>query len=149
MLSRSVIGGTSVTLYTFPVQPFTEGSWNHLRVEKSLTSPIQRYAKNLRRLIELHELSVAQVADRAKVIPKQVYNLLNASHDPRLKGLEKVAQVFGLSAWQMLAVDLDDKPGDAKQIMALLERFSASDESGRKTILQVAEIAATKPGKVA
>jgi transcriptional regulator with XRE-family HTH domain len=116
-------------------------------MEKSLTSPTQRYAKNLKRLIEMHEMTVAQVADKAKLVPKQVYNLLNASHDPRLKGLEKVANVFGLSAWQMLAVDLDEKPGDVKQTLKLLELFSASDSSGRHTILQVADIASTKPAK--
>lgn len=147
MLSRSVIRGSCVTHYTVGVQPITEGSWNHLQMEKAPTSPTQRYAKNLKRLIELNEMTVAQVAERAKVIPKQVYNLLNASHDPRLKGLEKVAAVFGLSAWQMLAVDLDGKPSDVKQVLQLLERFSRTDEAGRQTILQVAEIAATKPGK--
>lgn len=147
MLSRSVIRDNCVTHYTLPVQPITGGSWNHSHVEKSLTSPNQRYAKNLKRLIELHEMTVAQVAEKAKLVPKQVYNLLNASHDPRLKGLEKVAAVFGLSAWQMLAVDLDEKPGDAKQILRLLELFSATDGSGRHTILQVADIASTKPTK--
>lgn len=147
MLSRSVIRGNCVTHYTWPVQPITGGSWNHLQMEKSLTSPTQRYAKNLKRLIDMHEMTVAQVADKAKLVPKQVYNLLNASHDPRLKGLEKVANVFGLSAWQMLAVDLDEKPADVKQALRLLELFSATDSSGRHTILQVADIASTKPTK--
>lgn len=114
-------------------------------MQKPLTSPLHRYAKNLKTLIALNEMTVIQVAEKAHVIPKQVYNLLNASHDARLKGLEKVANVFGLSAWQMLATDLEGKPAEAKQVLRLLERFAATDESGRHTILQVAEIAASKP----
>jgi transcriptional regulator with XRE-family HTH domain len=86
-------------------------------------------------------MSVAEVAAAARVIPKQVYNLLNESHDPRIKGLEKVARVFGLSAWQMLAVDLTLKPAENKRILSLLENFSAADEAGQETILKVAEIA--------
>lgn len=127
------------------MQHVTDGTCNHLQVEKTPTSPMQRYARNLKALIALHEMTVAQVAERAKVIPKQVYNLLNASHDARIKGLEKIANVFGLSAWQMLAVDLEGKPAEMKQVLRLLGRFAATDEAGRATILQVAEIAASKP----
>lgn len=145
MLARSVIRGRSVTLYTNDAQHVTDVPWNHLQMQKPPTSPLHRYAKNLRALIDLHEMTVIQVAEKAKIIPKQVYNLLNASHDPRLKGLEKVANVFGLSAWQMLAVDLDGKPAELKQVLTLLERFSAMDEAGRATLMQVAEIAASKP----
>lgn len=118
--------------------------WNHLQVQKQPISPLHRYAKNLKALIALHEMTVAQVAERAKVIPKQVYNLLNASHDPRLKGLEKVANVFGLSAWQMLAVDLEGKPAEMRRVLTLLERFTAADEAGQAAIMQVAEIASNR-----
>ena len=141
MFSRSVIRAGCVTHYTSDVQPITEPAWNHPLVEKSLTPPTRRYARNLKALIALHETSVAEVAERAGVRPKQVYNLLNASHDPRLKGLEKVANVFGLSAWQMLATDLDGRPADVKRVLTLLERFSAADEAGRLAIMQVAELA--------
>lgn len=113
-------------------------------MQKQPISPLHRYAKNLKALIALHEMTVAQVAERAKVIPKQVYNLLNASHDPRLKGLEKVANVFGLSAWQMLAVDLEGKPAEMRRVLTLLERFTAADEAGQAAIMQVAEIASNR-----
>lgn len=116
-------------------------------METKAPSPARRYAENLKKLIALHEMTVAQVAAIAKVRPKQVYNFLNASHDPRVKGLEKVANVFGLSAWHMMAADLTDKPADNKQVLALLDSFMAADATGRTTILQVAKIAATMPGK--
>jgi transcriptional regulator with XRE-family HTH domain len=145
VFSSSVIRGRSVTNYTGGVQHVTDGAWNHLQMQKPATSPLDRFSKNLKTLIALHEMTVAQVAEKARVIPKQVYNLLNGSHDPRLKGLEKVANVFGLSAWQMLAIDLEGKPAEIKQVLRLLELFTATDESGRKTIMQVAEIAASVP----
>jgi transcriptional regulator with XRE-family HTH domain len=116
-------------------------------MRESTTRPVIRYGENLKRLIDMGERTVADVARAIGKPPKQVYNFMNGAHDPRLKGLEKVANVFGLSAWQMLAVDLTDKPADNKQILALLEAFSQADEAGRKAILQVAEIAASKPSK--
>lgn len=109
--------------------------------------PIARYAKNLKTLIDMGDKTVADVARAIGKPPKQVYNFLNGAHDPRLKGLEKVANVFGLSAWQMLAVDLTDKPAENRQILALLESFLAADEAGQAAILQVAEIAAQKARK--
>jgi transcriptional regulator with XRE-family HTH domain len=108
---------------------------------RSSIAPLARYANNLRILIALHETTVAQVAAAAGVVPKQVYNILNQSHDARLKGLEKVANVFGLSAWQMLATELSDKPAKNKQVLALLEHFASADEAGQAAIMQVSELA--------
>ena len=105
--------------------------------------PVLRFATNLKKLIDLQKIPVTTVADRAKVQPKQVYNFMAAGHDFRLKGIEKIANAFGLSAWQMLAVDFEDNPALNKQVLELLEHFSRTDEDGRKTILQGARIAAS------
>lgn len=110
-------------------------------------SPAARFAKNLRTLIDLRGMTVAQVAEAARIIPKQVYNFLNVSHDPRIKGLEKVANVFALTTWQMLATDLTTVPAENKQVLTLLEHFTAADEAGRATIMQVAQIAASKSSR--
>jgi transcriptional regulator with XRE-family HTH domain len=110
-------------------------------MSRDVVPPAYRYARNLKILLELHGMTVAEVAKKANVIPKQVYNLLNVSHDPRVKGLEKVANAFGLTTWQMLAFDMTDRPAENRQILELLESFAMADESGRATILRVAEIA--------
>jgi transcriptional regulator with XRE-family HTH domain len=125
-------------------QHVTERACKNLHMLNTPVTPASRYAKNLRVLIAMHQKTVAEVAAAAKVIPKQVYNFLNQSHDRRIKGLEKVAGVFGLTTWQMLAVDLTSNPAENKRILALLEHFSSADEAGRETIMQVAEIAASK-----
>jgi len=111
-------------------------------MKKNTTPPRVRLAKNLKRLIEMQGLTVIQVADAAKVTTKQIYNLMKASFDPRISSIEKVAGVFGLQVWQMIAVDMDNRPPEELAVLALLERFVATDEAGRKTIMQVAEIAA-------
>ncbi len=106
--------------------------------------PVTRFARNLKKLIKMQGVQVTTVAEGAKVTPKQVYNLMAAGHDFRLKSTEKVANFFGLTTWQLLAVDLEDNPSTNKQLLTLLELYSRADEAGRNTIMQVAEIAAGK-----
>lgn len=110
-------------------------------------APRVRLAQNLRKLIEARGMTVYQVAEIAKVEPKTIYNLLKATFDARMSSVEKVADVFGLSAWQLIAVDLDGSVPSERDVLALLERFTRADESGRRTILQVAEIAAQRPSE--
>jgi transcriptional regulator with XRE-family HTH domain len=136
-----------VNHYTYVKQPISQGSCNAFHMREPPTRPVARYGKNLKFLIDTGEKGVADVAKAIGKPPKQVYNFINGAHDPRLKGLEKVANVFGLSAWQMLAIDFTEKPVDYKQVLALLELYSSADEAGRKAILGVAQIAAQKPSR--
>lgn len=102
----------------------------------------QRLAKNLRALAAPDQLSGHQIAGKAKLDPKTVNNMLRASHDPRLTHVEKVAAVFGMEAWQLLAFDLADRPADSSKVVALLEHYTSAKDEGRAAIMQVAEIAA-------
>lgn len=111
---------------------------------KTPLKPRERLAKNLKALMGMQQLSAYQLAETAKVDPKTIYNLLKESFDPRLSIVEKIANVFGLTSWQILAADFDMKPPDSKQVLALLEAYSAAKEDGRRAIMQVAEIAAHK-----
>lgn len=119
-------------------------AWNYFRMPKPHISPRARLASNLKILIDMQELSATQIADAAKVDRKTVNNLLNARFDPRLTLVEKVANVFGLTTWQILAADFETKPPQSKQVLTLLEHYSTAKEDGRKAIMQVAEIAAHK-----
>jgi transcriptional regulator with XRE-family HTH domain len=147
VLSMSDIPASCVNLYTDVKQPITPGTWNAFQMREQPINPVLRFAENLKRLIKLEGVSVARVAEGAKITPKQVYNLMAAGHDFRLKSIEKVANVFDLSAWQMLAVDLESKPADYKQVLELLELFAKADEDGRKVIMHVASIAAGRASK--
>lgn len=118
--------------------------WNNSPMSKERVPPRVRLASNLKVLIEMQGLTSTQIANAAKVDRKTVNNLLNERFDPRLTLVEKVANVFGLTTWQMLATDLELKPPDSKLVLQLLEHYSNSEDEGRKAIMQVAEIAAHK-----
>jgi transcriptional regulator with XRE-family HTH domain len=138
----SDIGAFSVKNYTSVKKHVTRALCNHLQMPRATVAPASRYAENLKILLALHEKTVAEVAAAAKLTPKQIYNLMNVSHDPRIKGLEKVANAFGLTTWQMLATDLTDKPAENRLVLMLLEYFAQADEAGKATIMNVAEIVA-------
>lgn len=106
--------------------------------------PRQRLAKNIRALMHMQGLGTGLIADRAKVDPKTVNNMVNARFDPRLSQVEKIANVFGLTAWQLLAADLEGKAPDSAAALRLLEHYSNAQDDGRKAIMQVAEIASAK-----
>lgn len=107
--------------------------------------PRQRLAKNLKALMAMQNLSARQVSEVAKVSNKTVSNMVNASFDPRLSLVEKVANVFGMTAWQLLAADLEARPKeDSAQAMKLLEHYTNAQDDGRKAIMHVAEMAASK-----
>ncbi len=147
MLSNRFMRDDCVTHYTTFQQPISLGTWNPFQMLEPTVSPVARFARNLKKLIKLQAVQVTTVAEGAKVTPKQVYNLMAAGHDFRLKSTEKVANFFGMTTWQFLAVDLEDNPASNREVLRLLELYSKTDESGRKTIMQVAEIAAGKPSR--
>ncbi len=113
---------------------------------KELIPPRQRLAKNLRSLAQREGYSGHEIARRTgnKIDPKTVNNMLRAAYDPRLTQVEKVANVFGMTAWQLLAYDLAERPPDSKKVVRLLENYSSAPDDGREAIVQVAEIPASK-----
>lgn len=111
---------------------------------KEVVTPRKRLAENLRALMEVQGLTAPQIAEAAKVDPKTMNNFLNNRFDPRLSLIEKVANVFGLTTWQLLSHDMSIKPPDSRQVIRLLEHYSNAPDEGRKAIMQVAEIAANR-----
>jgi transcriptional regulator with XRE-family HTH domain len=121
------------------------GPWKAFPMGKALqkepVNPRQRLAQNLTALMKAQELSSVRVGNLAKVDPKTVNNLMHGRFDPRLSLVEKVANVFGMSAWQLLATDFSAQRVDSIQVMRLLERYSKASEDVRAAIMQVAQIA--------
>ena len=106
--------------------------------------PRQRLAENLRSLMHMQDLGTGIVAERAGIDPKSINNMMNARFDPRLSQVEKVANVFGLTTWQLLAFRLETKAPDSAQTLKLLDHYTSAPDAGRRAIMQVAEIAAAK-----
>jgi len=115
-----------------------------LPMPKAAVTPRKRLAENLQVLMKTAEKSSPEIAEAAQIGRKTMNNFLNGRFDPRLTLVEKVANTFGLTTWQLLAMDLSAIPAQPKQVLTLLERFFEADEAGRATILQVAEIASKK-----
>lgn len=108
--------------------------------------PRKTLAVNLRLLMDARKMKAPEVARTAKVDAKTINNMLHGRFEPRLDRVEAVAQVFGLTAWQLII------PGMAASLIAdgklqtVVESFGLTDEAGRDNIYRVAEMAA-KPYK--
>lgn len=97
---------------------------------KNREPPSQTLAKNLRKLMRDKGLSAPEVASRAKVDRKTVNNQLNARFDPRLTQVQAVAEVFGLTCWQLLSPDMN--PEHARQdVQELLDIWYSIQEPER------------------
>jgi transcriptional regulator with XRE-family HTH domain len=119
--------------------------WKAFPMPKALPkeplSPRQRLAKNLTALMKMQDLSSVQVGKLAGVDAKTVNNLSHGRFDARLSMVEKIANVFGMTTWQLLATDMEVRKLDSVQVTRLLERYSNASENGRAAIMQVAQIA--------
>lgn len=105
--------------------------------------PRETLAKNLKVLLELHEMSGPDVAKKAGVDIKTVNNMINGRYDPRPEKVDLVARVFGMSAWQLLIPNL---PGELLRRDGRLEKlihdYGVATEEGRDNIDRVADMAA-------
>ena len=101
----------------------------------------RRIAKNLRHLLASRAEASPDIAKAAGVDPKTLNNLVNARFDPRITQVEKVANTFGLQAWQLLATDFSSGVIDAREVVRLLEMYGRASPEGRSAIMQVATLA--------
>lgn len=108
--------------------------------------PRKTLARNLRLLMDASGMKAPEVAKRSGVDPKTVNNMVHGRYDPRPEKADQVAQVFGLSGWQLLVPDLPaDMVGNGK-LERLIENYVSAGAEGRDSITRVAEMAA-KYGK--
>jgi len=105
-------------------------------------APRKVLAENLRRLMDHHSYSGAEVARRAKVDPKTVTNMLNEQHNPDLDNVAAVAAVFQLSLWQLIRPNLTIEKMEDGSVDQLIENYYSANDKGKESILQVAEMAA-------
>lgn len=105
--------------------------------------PKTTLAHNLQLLTALWKISGAELARRAHVDPKTVNNMINGRFDPQVEKVHQVAGVFGLSGWQLLVpnlpVEMLEKDGRLEE---LIRNYSSASEEGRRSINQIAEMAA-------
>ena len=110
---------------------------------KKNPAPKLALAANLKALLDAHKMSGPALAQRAGIDRKSVNNMLNARYNPNYDNVEAVAEVFGLTGWQLILPDLHTNLPMANEVRKLLENFHRASDEGRRTILNVAEMTGT------
>src|SRR6185369_1809540 len=121
--SSSAMSLSWVNLCPVVKQHITRAMRKDLPMPKAAVTPRKRLAENLQVLMKTAEKSSPEIAEAAQIGRKTMNNFLNGRFDPRLTLVEKVANTFGLTTWQLLAMDLSAIPAQPKQVLTLLERF--------------------------
>jgi transcriptional regulator with XRE-family HTH domain len=104
--------------------------------------PREILAKNLGALLKKTGMSAPEVASKAKVDRKTINNQLNARFDSRLDHVAAVAQVFGLSYLDLLNPHFDVNAEITQKLRILVDLYSDADDTGKHSILSVAQLAA-------
>lgn len=71
---------------------------------------------------------------------KTIYNIKNRKHRPTLRSLEKLGKALGIEPWQLLC------PAKDKLFITLCRAYNETDERGRETLLDNAEILLRRAG---
>jgi transcriptional regulator with XRE-family HTH domain len=87
-------------------------------------------------------MKAPEVARLSGVDAKTVNNMLHGRFDPRPEKADMVAQVFGLSGWQMLIPDLPVDLLRNGKLDQLIANYVSASPDGRDNIRRVAEMAA-------
>ena len=101
-------------------------------------TPKESLARNLRYLMDQHQLSEAAVARRAGVSQRTVNNMLRQATSPSLDNVEMVAQSFGLNLWHLIMPDLPTDLIGSKSLAKLYHSFCRADPELRTLIMGLA-----------
>lgn len=101
-------------------------------------------AENLEALMGYRGDKQAGLARRAGVSQRTVSNLLNpkAGHSPTLDKLERVANAYGLEAWQLQIPGLDAEAmlgSGHRQFQSVVYSYMQADSNGRAYLARVGE----------
>jgi transcriptional regulator with XRE-family HTH domain len=110
----------------------------------------EQLLENLNRLLQVHGISQAELARRARMTQRTVnhtFRSVEEGHSPTLTTIEKLARSFDLSVAELLSPDLKvDQSfhrGEmrilSRQLARLVDSFLAASPQGRLELLRVAE----------
>jgi len=88
------------------------------------------------------KMKAPDVARAADVDPKTINNMLHGRFEPRLDLVEATANVFGLTAWQLIVPGMAESILSDGKLQSIVESYAVTDEAGRDSISRVADIAA-------
>lgn len=102
-------------------------------------------ANNLRRLMEYHQYSQMDVAEKAGISQKNVSDILRirGKFGPGIAIVQDIAErCFKISIWHLMMPDCPDELLFNRQMEKLIENFFHNDEKGRNATMSVSEIRA-------
>lgn len=109
---------------------------------RTKTPPRKTLAHNLRLLMAARNMTTPDVSKAAGVDKKTINNLLHGRFDPRLEKVDAVANVFGLTGWQILIPGMAESVIEDGKLQDVVESYGLTDADGRDSIARVAEMAA-------
>ena len=119
----ATLGKDAVQVKTYLPRATQDDCW----VTKTTSNSAIHLAENLKKLMEANPPINSQSAlgRAAKVDQKTIERMLKCLNEPTLEKVEKVAKVFGLSAWQLITPNLDPRnhPMLAAESEALREMY--------------------------
>ena len=91
-------------------------------------------ARNLRALMDRHEMSERALAQSSGVSQGQINNILNARSSCTIETAEALGQVFGLTGWHLLLHGLSDDLLSSPTIAKMVDAYVKMNGEGREII---------------
>jgi len=100
-------------------------------------------ARSLRAIMRATKVKGPEVAKRAGLDPKTVNNMVNGRFGASLDNVAAVAKALNLELWQLFMPDyIEAYLQDGQNLKTILSAYCSTDDTGRSSILNVAEMAA-------
>lgn len=104
----------------------------------------ENIANNLRKLMTHHQLTQAALAKKTEVSQKTISNMLNLNSEGNVTviSLERIAQYFGIQAYQLMIPDLPIEKSTIQDIERIIDCYTHSSHTSQENIKRVAELEA-------
>lgn len=96
-------------------------------------------AENLRVLMEMANMTQAQLAKKSGLSQRQISNVLNKQTGCGIEAADAMARVFNLNGWQLLMPHLPKEILTSPTLGRLVESYVRASPDGRDMINRVAE----------
>ena len=93
-------------------------------------------ASNLNKLVKEHDLSTRELASRANMNQKSVWNVLTMEHSPRLATLEPMCKSLLVSPTAIVTPGLSTSMPMSRRLVRLVERYGQMDLEQREKLEQ-------------
>jgi transcriptional regulator with XRE-family HTH domain len=105
----------------------------HMERKMNLTETV---ASNLNKLVKEHDLSTRELASRANMNQKSVWNVLTMEHSPRLTTLEPLCKTLLVSPTAIVTPGLSTSMLMSRRLTRLVDRYTQMDLEQRDKLEQ-------------